>query len=1602
MKLIWDHFSIQGKECQAGKKQLISQHGFTKYYCYKLEGNLCELAFLDAAKTAFKLIDSSYIDESNQQVICELAPVKLKVLDFSKDRKPYISINKYIRDLINVKTDTQNSLCLYILKADIDCYQLIVQGNAALFSDEACVCYVKNVLAIYDASFREVPYSPVTNQINLGLDHSYKKYCDWLSNDDVPEASLANQSTMKSEFLHYKSFSSNKKFNILHVSINSDTYKQIQEAIRLLGLNLQQITVLALAIYLHKISHKQYISVGAHRGHKLNTSTANRIYENEEEVVPYSLNITSLESPQTLAKQMADTECGNFEGNYTPFDTIVFDTSELDSFHYKNINVIPITQCTLSYSTPVQLQCNVASDKKHGTLTLCYRSDVFNSTEAASFVESIFNIITNMSEETGLPLSKIDFLTKKELALLAQWNNASKSVNTPDLNEQQVMSIHQLFEKRARLTPHAIAVADDTQQLTYHELNQLSNQLARYLIQKGIEPGYSIGICLERSVNYVATILAILKAGAAYVPLDPTYPADRLAYMIEDCQSSCVITEYALCQQLNLSKQTTADTLLLSEALQQCQHFSVDNISADDRAIGACDTYASDNLAYVIYTSGSTGKPKGVAVSHRNLVSSILARQSFYQNPVVAHLLISSFSFDCTVAGIFWTLLDGGKLYIAQDVYDLSYLVDSIEQQNISHLLVLPSLYRQLLDEAEAYQLRSLQVTIVGGESFSYELKKLHFSKINSRLYNEYGPTEGTVWSTSAELFDDNNPLITIGRVAPHINAYVCSQENQLCPIGVAGELLIGGAGVAKGYINNESLTKKKFIEKPIELNAEDGILYRTGDLVKWLPNGELEFIGRVDDQVKIRGYRVELGEIDNSLRKHQDVAEAVTIAIQDTYLNSDQKHLVSYIMAVDKQKYATAQQKEHLTDAVIDYLNQSLPDYMVPSNILVLDTFPLTANGKIDKKSLPTPEFGISSAEIDVNYVAPQTGTEEKLVSLCQQALGNHVQISIAANFFKMGGNSLSSMKLLSLIKKTFAVKLTVKSIFLANDLSSLADAIDNCVKQEWDDRIYPVKSLNPSPLSYSQQQLWAISQMEGGSSHYHLPLVLQLNGKLSQSSLVKALTMIIERHQSLRTVFLSENGQAYQKVIPLPVEFNLPITDLRGIEKIKQQQTLSEIQQQEATTEFNLHQDLMLRGHLILLNEDQAQLLLTMHHIAADGWSYGILINELNKLYNSFYLNQTPTLSDLPVQYSDYAHWQRKKLNDLSTIQSQINYWKTQLTGIPELHSLPLDKSRPSQQRYCGSVLSFKINKELTTSLQQYCEQQGATLFMGLFALFSALLSRYSQETDITIGTPTANREASDVAELIGFFVNTLVLRADLTSNPSFNELVLQCRHTSLEAFSHQQVPFELLVDELKPTRSLSYQPLFQVMLVLQNNRQEQYQLADLNVLPLQTQTSRVKFDLTLNIEEQVDGLTLDWEYNTDLFDAATITRLATHFNQLLLAALESPTRPITQLPLLTAHEQHQMFQDWNPQPIDLPFKTVAQKFALQAQATPAATAVAWHDDVLSYQQLDTQANQLAHYLISQGVPPCSLVGVCLPRSFNMVIATLAILKADCAYVP
>ncbi len=757
---------------------------------------------------------------------------------------------------------------------------------------------------------------------------------------------------------------------------------------------------------------------------------------------------------------------------------------------------------------------------------------------------------------------------------------------------------------------------------------------------------------------------------------------------------------------------------------------------------------------------------------------------------------------------------------------------------------------------------------------------------------------------------------------------------------------------------------------------------------MRYLENGELEFLGRIDHQVKIRGFRVELGEIESVLEENPAVID-VEVIVRET--ETIGKQIVAYIVL----RQGTDLNRSELQRL----LREKLPEHMIPSAFVILDKLPLTPSGKVDRKALPEPDLSTQQAV----YIAPRTSIEKALCEIWQALLGVE-RVGITDNFFQLGGHSLLATRLASRIHQQYNVSLPLKTVFAEQTLEHLAQAIkrlDSGLDHPPLVRIPREGHLLPS---YAQQRLWLLDQIDGGSAHYNISGGLRLSGNLDLEALNQAFTTILNRHESLRTCFaIGEDGQPYQ-VIQSVDQFGVAIQDLSQLAGAVQQQTVDELLDTESHRLFDLRTDLMLHAQLIKVSATEHILLVTMHHIASDGWSITILINELNALYSAYSQGRENPLPPLEIQYVDYAHWQRNWLQG-DVLEQQLQYWEGQLAGLPLVHSLPLDHPRPKVQSFAGRLHRSQIDANTRTALHAVCQSRGATLFMGLHAAFSTLLARYSNELDIVLGSPIANREQAEIAGLIGFFVNTLVLRSDLSDNPSFTDLLDQSKRTLLDAYAHQQVPFEQLVERLQPERSLSHSPLFQVMLVLQNNEQGTLSLPGLTLSPMeQTSVRLAKFDLTLYVSEGMDGLELDWEYNSDLFESTTIQRMAEHFHILLSSLVQAPKNSVFEANMLSDAERHRLLVAWNDTTLEYPKeKCIHELFEEQAVLIPNATAVTFKELHLTYGELNKKANQLAHYLITEKrVTPDTPVGICIERSIDMIVAILGILKAGGAYVP
>ncbi|KEO82561.1 non-ribosomal peptide synthetase, partial [Tumebacillus flagellatus] len=1149
--------------------------------------------------------------------------------------------------------------------------------------------------------------------------------------------------------------------------------------------------------------------------------------------------------------------------------------------------------------------------------------------------------------------------------------------NDTHVEYPQDKALHLLFEEQAERTPDRVALVFEDQVLTYGELNRRANQLAHHLQKLGVQKEDLVGVSMERSMEMVISLYAILKAGGAYVPIDPTYPADRLSYMLQDARVPLLLTQKQLLDHLDLS--------------------SVQLLYLDDEATAAALKQESDvnppctttgeNAAYMIYTSGSTGMPKGVINTHRGIVNRLLWMQDEYNLTEQDTVLQKTpFSFDVSVWEFFWPLFTGARLVVARPEghRDSAYLVELIQRERVTTLHFVPSMLQVFLEEQGVEACRSLRQVMCSGEALPAELVERFFARLDARLHNLYGPTEAAVDVTYWECQPNTGQLLVpIGRPVANTQIYILNGRMQPVPIGVPGELHIGGIQVARLYHNRPELTAEKFIADPF---LPEGRLYKTGDLARFMPDGTIQYLGRIDHQVKIRGLRIELGEIEADLMNLPEVRAAVVLARED---KPGDKRLVAYVVVDPESGMTAADMRQALL--------QKLPDYMVPSAFILLDAIPLSPNGKVDRRALPVPEWSQSSQS---EYAAPRTPLEQAVAEIFANLLQLE-RVSVEDNFFSLGGHSLLATQAISRLKIALNVHLPLRSLFDAPTARLLAAHLEGA-KQSARQPIIQSVSSEDNPLSFAQQRLWLMEQLVPGTALYNMPMAVRLQGELQIEALVQSLNRIVARHEALRTVFLERDGRPVQ-VIHETEEMSFNRIDLRKEKREDREQKMKQLVQLEAERPFDLQVGPLIRAHLIQLAETEHVLVLNMHHIVSDGWSLQVLIREFVALYEAFAAGVPSPLPELPIQYRNYAAWQREWLQG-DVLEEQMSYWKEQLGGELPVLQLPTDRPHPSAQTYRGAEESFTLPSELTQELQALSRRHGTTMFMTLLGAFQLLLSRYSGQEDISVGTPIAGRHHHDTEQLIGFFVNTLVMRTDLSGAPTFEELLNRVREVALGAYAHQDVPFEKLVEELQPERDLSRSPLFQVMFTMQDPLSKGIELPGLTLAAVEMDTQIAKFDLTLSMVEEGGALAGSLQYNADLFDAATVQRMAGHITTLLKSIVDHPTSSVFELNYLTEEERHQLLVEFTRTMPDQHSKDAClhHVFDRQAERVPNHIALVSEQEELTYSQLRERADRVASYLHRKGVQPEEPVGMMLDRSPNAILALLGILKAGGVYLP
>jgi amino acid adenylation domain-containing protein len=1054
--------------------------------------------------------------------------------------------------------------------------------------------------------------------------------------------------------------------------------------------------------------------------------------------------------------------------------------------------------------------------------------------------------------------------------------------------------VHRQIEMQAERAPEVIALTGADESLTYSELNARANRLARRLRALGVGPEVLVGLLVGRSAEMVVGLLAILKAGGAYVPLDPAYPAERLAFMLDDAHASILLTEGPFRGDV---PNCEARVLCLDAKRAAIDAESAANLDGEP---------AAANLAYVIYTSGSTGRPKGVQVTHgalANLLESMHRLLPIGERDAL--LAVTTLSFDIAALEIFLPLIVGARVELVdRDVAaDGARLATRLDDQRITFLQATPATWRLLLEAG--WRGKPTLTMLCGGETLPHVLADRLIDK-GAALWNLYGPTETTVWSSAWRVEAGKSP-ISIGSPIANTRLYVLDQRLRPVPVGIVGELYIGGDGLARGYRNRPGLTAERFLPDPFG-NPPGGRLYRTGDLARWRPDGKLECLGRVDLQVKVRGFRVELGEIEAALARHPSVRDAVVAARPDP---SGEKSLAAYIVPRDASVSSIAAELRR-------WLPGTIPEYMVPSVFVVLDALPLTPNGKIDRQALPDPGRARPPAGADAVFVPPRGPIEEALAEIWSDLLGGET-VGAHDNFFERGGHSLLAVQLLSRLRHTFEVEVSLPDFLDDPTVSRLARIVEQTLDQGTAPSAPPLVSIHrdaPLPASFAQQRLWFLDQLEPGRASYHIPAAVKLVGRLDIPALERALNEVIRRHEVLRTTLIADRGIPRQ-VIAARLEIPLTVYDLSCLPEHVRDVCAEDRIREQAERPFDLARGPLVRAGLLRLNEREHIAMVTMHHVVSDGWSIAILTRELSALYQSFLLGQPSPLPEPAIQYADYAVWQRNWLQG-AVLHVQLDYWTKQLAGVPDLE-LPTDRPRPLATSQRGGERSMTLSKTTLEAVRALGRHEGATLYMTLLAAFQVLLSRYSGQDDIAVGTPIAARTHPELEGLIGLFVNTLVVRGDLSGDPGFRELLRRIRRTAIEAFAHQDLPFDKLVTVAHRDRDVSRTPIFQVMFALQNVPLPALRAPDLVLTPLEPSSQTSKFDLTLFATDVPAGLRLTMEYSTDLFEAARVDRMLDHYRILLEEIIAHPDQPIGSIRMLTEEERTQVLVGWNATAID-----------------------------------------------------------------------------------
>ena len=1222
--------------------------------------------------------------------------------------------------------------------------------------------------------------------------------------------------------------------------------------------------------------------------------------------------------------------------------------------HFPELTAYPFPVKKRTGNFDLHMVCEETASGLQGFLY--YPQALYADDAIARFVKHYQILLEALLANAEKPVSQIPFLTEAEKQQqIIVWHNTTTT-------SPKDISLPTLFEEQVAQRPEAVAVVSGTEQLTYGQLNARANQLAHYLQRQGIGPEARVGVCLERGLDLIVSLLAILKAGGAYVPLDPSYPAERLGYIMEDAEISLLITKTALQEGLPIHSSHVIDVETIWASIHQ---EAETNLNSE---------VTPENLAYVIYTSGSTGKPKGVLISHRGLANIGAEQQHILGvRPDSRVLQFASASFDASVFELVMALQSGATLCMGQEeaLQPGNPLLNFLREQAITVVTFPPSVLTTMTPE----RLPALATLAVAGETCPAAVMDQWSS--GRDFFNLYGPTEVTIWATMAQCQTNLSALPPIGKPIANTQVYVLDQTMQLMPIGVPGELYIGGIGLAHGYLHRPNLTAERFV--PHVFGAEPGArLYRTGDKVRYRSDGNLEFLGRLDQQIKLRGYRIELGEIETILNQHPHVQAAVILCREDI---PGTKLLVAYVMS-DSYSLNTA--------TLRTYLQERLPGYMVPGTFVVIEVWPRTPNGKVDTRALPPPTD--SDRTTGLIYLAPRTPLEVDVADIFQQILGLN-QVGVHDNFFDLGGHSLIATQVVSRLRKKLQVEVTLLSFFQGPTVAELAKTIEplsESTQRAMTLPLLPCSRKGTVPLSFAQQRLWFLDQLEPGSTAYLMSSAFQISGPLMLKALEKSLDIMIQRHEALRTTFPLIDGEPVQQIAPA-WPFHLSVIDLQPLPSEAQEQETTRLLNENAQQPFELAVGPLSRFRVVRLRAEEHLLLITLHHIISDGWSMGIFYRELQTAYTAFCAGQPPTLPELPIQYADYAIWQRTWLQG-EQLERQLAYWREQLQEPLPTLTLPLDFPRPAIQEYRGEQVTLQVPPALTERLKTLSQQAKATLFITMLTAFQVVLQRWSGQDEVCVGIPSAGRTHQEIEPVMGFFINTLVVRTDASGHPTFLELLKQVRKKCFGAYAHQDVPFEKLVEELQPARQLNRNPIFDVLFNFVKDMDEGFHLPEVTIHKFSRNKLESKFALTMYVTEQESEIHCRLVYQCALFRAERMQSLLTQYHKILEQLVVAPELSIQSYSLVTDESRA-----WLPDPhvvLEAPSQdsvlTCIRQWAIR---TPNQIAIRHGTATLSYCDMLSQSEACAQALQQQGVGVGDVVAIRGPRSSGLIIAILGV---------